>query len=202
MDEMRDLEKRLNEQIDSIAAIEDLGINQISTRNYGFDALLLEADELVKRILSSANRNEDGTLVSKDNIEYNADELAEFFTTNKRIKDTIASMRERFALVDDAKRKMAFPIVSRMNRIKIELKRNDEEIAEKQEKLNSLRQSLRAESLNDELKNYLESEIDFLKKDLDRLGNLNDELNAEYKDLDYFTNLEEEHIDRLYDLEV
>ena len=121
MDEMRDLEKRLNEQIDSIAAIEDLGINQISTRNYGFDALLLEADELVKRILSSANRNEDGTLVSKDNIEYNADELAEFFTTNKRIKDTIASMRERFALVDDAKRKMAFPIVSRMNRIKIEL---------------------------------------------------------------------------------
>ena len=154
MDEMRDLEKRLNEQIDSIAAIEDLGINQISTRNYGFDALLLEADELVKRILSSANRNEDGTLVSKDNIEYNADELAEFFTTNKRIKDTIASMRERFALVDDAKRKMAFPIVSRMNRIKIELKRNDEEIAEKQEKLNSLRQSLRAESLNDELKNY------------------------------------------------
>ena len=66
MDEMRDLEKRLNEQIDSIAAIEDLGINQISTRNYGFDALLLEADELVKRILSSANRNEDGTLVSKD----------------------------------------------------------------------------------------------------------------------------------------
>ena len=73
MDEMRDLEKRLNEQIDSIAAIEDLGINQISTRNYGFDALLLEADELVKRILSSANRSKSdkgpANYLPKENVE-------------------------------------------------------------------------------------------------------------------------------------
>ena len=166
MNDIKELETRLEEQINSIDKIEDLGISQISTRVDNLNAILYEADSVVKKVLSSVNRNEDGTLVARDEIQYNSDELADFFSTNKKIIDLIANMKEKLAIVADSKRKLAFPVVSRMQKIKLQIKNNEEIIIDRQERMRSLREMARRESLNDELKQFLKDkkEFNYLKK--------------------------------------